>query len=927
MNTFDPSRTLILLFTQGEWSDKTDSILSMGPSSHDGFLVRFKNKPEKAFPYALTSVIIANNPEVVDCSELFHGQKRYFGFQKVLYFKEARTYKLFYPNNTMAFSSDECRIVHKLNPGDIPGGSVIAYYQEIAKKIGALQEDEDYRDFLEKQYSKIPEDYYQSALGEFLKGGSPDAVEDHAPFIFPFSFNASQNEAIKNAFLSRSSIIMGPPGTGKTQTILNIAANAIVRGQSLAICSNNNAALENARDKLIEEGYGGIVATLGKFDNVKEFFAVPHPDELELPETPEDAAVLTFEQATAAKLSLGKLKDKEALDQSQLAAIKEEFGSFCKRNVIPTQRFDQEKPYAELWRDGDPETCLLALAELEKKAPESLGFFRRIFYHFSLHLPLSLLRQPLEEIALFLPYRYYQRKIELLENDALAQHKEILRITPLVDETRIRRFSRSYFNQALLSHRTGLKASSFTVDNFRDSFKSFVACFPVVLSSTYSLLQTAPLNYQFDLLVIDEGSQVSMASAILALSKARRVVVVGDLNQLSAISDPGIVSDEEAVFAKNPIPECYRYRNNNLLLAYREVFKDRIPTVLLNEHYRCQNDIIAFSNRRLYGNQLICLTPPDHLESHLKLIHTVPGDHARKNPNGSGLYNEREISEVLAEVKAHDPKYTLAVITPYRNQADRLAKLLPPEIPVDTIHKFQGRECDDVIFSTVANNAEDFIRGEGKCHSFVNNCELLNVAMTRAKHHFTLITSDRIYRHSPWYLGDLVRYMKKNAHCEIETGKIHSVFDLLYSDYSQTQSHLTSTSRKKKDEEIAEKLLADLLKDLLQKKDYESLKVVEHVNLKSVIALDPKSCTSEELRYLTHPWTHVDFTIYNVFDQKPVLFIEVDGVAFHEQKSKQAQHDAIKNKAIEASGIPFLRLKTNGDSEKEQITALLDRMV
>ena len=38
-------------------------------------------------------------------------------------------------------------------------------------------------------------------------------------------------------------------------------------------------------------------------------------------------------------------------------------------------------------------------------------------------------------------------------------------------------------------------------------------------------------------------------------------------------------------------------------------------------------------------------------------------------------------------------------------------------------------------------------------------------------------------------------------------------------------------------------------------------------------------------------------------------------------------HDAIKNKAIEASGIPFLRLKTNGDSEKEQITALLDRMV
>lgn len=62
--------------------------------------------------------------------------------------------------------------------------------------------------------------------------------------------NLSQKEALDNALNERVSVIEGPPGTGKTTTILNILANLVYQNKKILVVSKNNSAIENVVEEL-----------------------------------------------------------------------------------------------------------------------------------------------------------------------------------------------------------------------------------------------------------------------------------------------------------------------------------------------------------------------------------------------------------------------------------------------------------------------------------------------------------------------------------------------------------------------------------------------------------------------------------------------------------------------------------------------------
>ena len=117
--------------------------------------------------------------------------------------------------------------------------------------------DDDGNKILISQYRKIDAVFNNTVLARYLnpdyKDNIPGQPVGSVTPIFPFGCNASQYDAVKNALENSVSIIEGPPGTGKTQTILNIIANLVINGKTVQIVSNNNAATDNVFEKMAQE--------------------------------------------------------------------------------------------------------------------------------------------------------------------------------------------------------------------------------------------------------------------------------------------------------------------------------------------------------------------------------------------------------------------------------------------------------------------------------------------------------------------------------------------------------------------------------------------------------------------------------------------------------------------------------------------------
>lgn len=89
-------------------------------------------------------------------------------------------------------------------------------------------------------------------LSSFLIGNIKDNCIDNVEsdtLLQVEKLDESQRKAIATALNSKISVITGPPGTGKTQMILNLIVNALVQGKSVLVASKNNKAVDNIKER------------------------------------------------------------------------------------------------------------------------------------------------------------------------------------------------------------------------------------------------------------------------------------------------------------------------------------------------------------------------------------------------------------------------------------------------------------------------------------------------------------------------------------------------------------------------------------------------------------------------------------------------------------------------------------------------------
>ncbi len=894
-----PEERIFLFRKDKGWKDATSDIRFCDDKGNH-YYIAFKSGKAYHFSYTNVRVLQDIEPIAIDDPGLFSA---YFGIKEpAMYSKNGKRF-LLHPNECLVEISERqweayhnYLCIHK---------NAFDYFYSIAK----VYDSEDGGNFMASQYDKARSVWKsESALTDVLNGTL--RISNVPLIIYPFAHNLSQMTAIRNGFAFNISVIQGPPGTGKTQTILNLIANIIYQGKNVAVISNNNRAVLNVYEKLDSAGYGFLCANLGNLENRKLFFSKKH-----------EVAVMRGGPLAAGYNEM--VQEEESLfekEAKQSKLLEEREKRFLESKKYSAQ--NEERKTLQIRANLSSEDILNLAVKLEDKHKEKIGFLRkiRLFFRFGVRFDES--HKGAAELSRELRFAYVKRKIEELDGEIENINKEVEEFEAKGTSKKIRESSIAALNGKINERYRGLSNEEYDVDNFKSKFRGFIQRYPVILSSTYSLPTSVPSWFSFDYIIIDESSQSTITTVLPSLTKGKRLVVIGDDQQLPPVIPEAVADHEESVHSKYGVNGNLRDDGKSFLAFIQNQMLDNMVKTILREHYRCALPIISFSNERVYHHELIIETKPDE-KKHLRLIKTVPGNHARRSDfGGSGQYNQREIDEVVALLDELPKEGTIGVITPYRRQAELLRERLPKSIEVGTIHTFQGRECDTIILSTVANSSDDYVHDEEVRRNFVNDERMINVAVTRAKDRFILVTSDKIAHSMKGVLADLVKYIAYQTDSPVSEGKVHSIFDLLYDDYADARKKILHGK-----EIASEELMANLLLDVLKEERFSSLSFSMHVALKDTLKIDKSKYSQEEARYLTHPWTHLDFVVFNRFDKEPLLAIEVDGIAYHEQREKQVGHDKIKDRCLQDCGLSILRVKTNGSNERDKIAQKLESVM
>lgn len=544
---------------------------------------------------------------------------------------------------------------------------------------------------------------------------------------------------------------------------------------------------------------------------------------------------------------------------------------------------------------------------LPEKVTYAPGLWFRLQWAFLLGTKILtfLNRKATDVINSFESAYYFSRKTELeQELESIASALQSIDIQKSMKE--LRSSSLQLLKDKIAKRYNTGQRKKFTIKDIKRRTEEFLKEYPIVLSTTYSAKSCISKDMVFDYVIMDEASQVDIKTGALALSCAMNAVIVGDDKQL-----PNVVSREEelalrAIQTTYQVDDRYNAVTHSFLQSCVEIFRDA-PVTLLREHYRCHPKIIEFCNQRFYNGELIAMTTDEGEKDVLQVIRTVPGNHAR------GHFNQREIDVITQEVLSEcTESESIGIITPYRAQAEAINQAIRKDIS-STVHKYQGRECDTIIMSMVDNSPTEFS----------DDANLLNVAISRAKSKLCLVTNGNEMPEDS-NLSQLISYIQYN-NFEVKSSKLHSVFDLLYQQYT-AERLAYEAAHPAVSEHLSENLIYDILLKAIAELGLPHTGVLCHYPLSRLIT-DWNQLEDKEKTFAESPFSHIDFLLYNSLTKQPISAIEVDGWHFHKENDAQLSRDKLKNQIFTKLGLPLIRISTtdtvNQETIKKSLLAIL----
>ena len=503
-------------------------------------------------------------------------------------------------------------------------------------------------------------------LTAFLENAEIDNTVDSVlpeELINVVPMDKSQREAVCSALNSRVSVVVGPPGCGKTQLILNLLANSVVRGKKVLVASKNNKAVDNVKDRFAAFDPNGCFLRFGKKEYVRDVTIPAIQGHLNRAQVQIYDDQPYSDMIAQCNRLMEFLHDKSSLEQElvsmrqipcdaegRIAELKESLDKYPNSNAdvvncgaqlrkllneVEYQLSGLKGLFTRCFGKGKIANIVLGrLMDLPIEIQtylhgidnrESISSFRSCcdIVDYCKHClkalndVIDVTRQINSDISAELERKAFAVKRSAEIVDELKRGEELAKrvseidfgreLVPLAidhylhagDSARAITAYKAYLPDDIPWRREEMSAFYHAAERFLDVFR-------LESVTSLSVKSAFPLKEElFDMVVIDEASQCDVASALPLVLRAKQVVVIGDPMQLRHISR---VEPEEELAIKRHLNLSgavhLKYADASLWDYARNWLPwcgDAKPCVLEN-HYRCHPDVIGYSNEMFYSN-------------------------------------------------------------------------------------------------------------------------------------------------------------------------------------------------------------------------------------------------------------------------------------------------------------------------------------
>jgi hypothetical protein len=541
------------------------------------------------------------------------------------------------------------------------------------------------------------EDPHKAVMRKSIKLG-------HAPMLL----SESQEKLMRSSAANPITLIVGPPGTGKTYTIGAVAIEHMSRGESVLIASQTDEAVDVISKKISESILTDLCVVRG---GKKRVYATPLKRHLK--------SMLTNPLRQVRKtFDLPPKSDGDWLGK-QIGVLSKKINQKNKSIAKLETSFIKEVENELHWGDMLKKINAGFWGELKTKFIAFRNKLQRPIWELSNDI-YQQDQEQINDVIRLIRYTYAKQVI-----DALALQWKTINL----------------FHEALKTRSDTERAKQFEKINF----KAVLQTFPIWLTNLSEVKDVLPFKKElFDLVIIDEATQCDIASCLPLIQRAKRAVFAGDPHQLRHVSFLSI-NMQSNLRGKHQLMQLHaaklNFRDHSVLDLAMNALNSQNQTAMLDEHYRSISPLISFSNKRFYDNELRIMTArPEEKEQGLYLIYCD----GKKEQNGT---NKKETEQLIWHIrtlidseKALSSEYasSAGILSPFRAQVDYIGKkvmevftvseIKKHQIRVGTAHSFQGDERDRMYLSFVVDKDSHHA-----AFAHLNKEDVFNVAITRAR--------------------------------------------------------------------------------------------------------------------------------------------------------------------------------------------------